>query len=93
MGRGDAAKSNKKQWLAAMGWRRRIEASITPSGLTFTEWLVLDTTEYLIKVTEDAVSQSQVSALSLDRMTISHAMTALAEKALVDRGNAMAGVA
>ena len=94
MRRGLAAESKREQWLAAMSWRRRVEAVVATSGLTFTQWLVLDATNYLIEMTEDAVSQSQVSAhLELDRMTLSHAMTALVEKGLVDRGGAMSGMA
>ena len=84
----------KARWLAANCWRRRVEACLVGRGLTFTQWLVLDATDYLIRETDDAVSQIQVANyLQLNRMTVSDAMTALSNKGLVDRGGAMNGMA
>ncbi len=51
------------EWLRMVRWRKRIEESaLAPSGLTFSQWLVLDATRALFRATEDAVSQSDVAA-------------------------------
>ncbi|HYQ31273.1 MAG TPA: hypothetical protein VER04_28765, partial [Polyangiaceae bacterium] len=63
----------KRRWLAALRWRQRVKACLAPSGLTFTEWLVLDATAALVDRTGDAVSQNDVGAsLELDAMALWH---------------------
>ncbi|HEY3255660.1 MAG TPA: MarR family transcriptional regulator, partial [Polyangiaceae bacterium] len=80
------------EWLRAVRWRKRIESALAPSGLTFTQWLVLDATRTLFRATEDAVSQGDVAAhLEMHRATVSEAMIALDRKGLVDRGCAAEG--
>jgi len=84
----------KRQWLAALRWRQRMKTCLAPSGLTFTEWLVLDATWSLVDRTGDAISQSDVAAdLEIDAMTIWHAMAVLDHRGLVSRGCSMSGKA
>jgi DNA-binding MarR family transcriptional regulator len=80
------------EWLHAVRWRKRVEAVLASSGLTFTQWLVLEATRELLRATEDAVSQGDVAAhLEMHRTTVSDAMIVLASKGLVDRGCAAEG--
>src|SRR6187431_2167654 len=84
----------KRQWLAALRWRQRMKTCLAPSGLTFTEWLVLDATWSLVDRTGDAVSQSDVATdLELDSMTLWHAMAVLDHRGFVSRGRSMSGKA
>lgn len=84
----------KRQWLAALRWRQRVKACLAPSGLTFTEWLVLDATAALVDRTGAAVSQNDVGAsLELDAMALWHAMAVLDHAGLVSRGGSMSGKA
>ena len=77
----------RARWLAAMRWRRRVEKALAQSGLTFTQWQVLDATAVLVVETGDAVSQNQVSERTqLDRNTVSQVMRTLEQKRLVSRG-------
>jgi DNA-binding MarR family transcriptional regulator len=69
-----------------------VEVVLESSGLTFTQWLVLDATRTLIRATQDAVSQGDVAAhLEMHRATVSEAMIALDRQGLVDRGPAPDG--
>src|SRR6185369_14915220 len=52
----------KAEWLSAMRWRRHIQAVCASSGLTFTQWLLLDCARQLIAETEDAVIQAEIAA-------------------------------
>ncbi len=84
----------KRQWLAALRWRRRMEVCLASPGLTFTEWLVLDATRCLVSRNGDAVNPNDVaSELELDAMTIWHAMAVLDHRGLVSRGCSMSGKA
>ena len=75
-----------------MRWQRSVENAVVESGLTFTQWLVLDATGQLIEETGDAVSQNDVARrLELDRMTISRVMRVLERKRLVSRGIDLTG--
>ena len=70
-----------------MRWQRRVARELAPLNLTLMQWLVLDTTNALITETGDAVSQQAIATrLEIDKMTVSHAMRALNNLALVDRG-------
>jgi DNA-binding MarR family transcriptional regulator len=87
-----ATELRQAEWLAAMRWRRRVEAALADLGLTFTQWLVLSATRELIVQTGDAVNQNEVAArVELDRSTTSQVMRALAKKQLVDRGGDLTG--
>ena len=80
------------EWQHAVQWRKRVEGVLVPSGLTFTQWLVLDATRELVRATEDAVSQGDVAAhLGMSRATVSDAMIALDRLGLVDRGGSFEG--
>jgi len=84
----------KRQWLSAVRWRQRVKACLAPSGISFTEWLVLDTTCSLMHRTGDAVNQNEVGkALELDGLTIWHAMAVLDHRGLMGRGCSMSGKA
>jgi DNA-binding MarR family transcriptional regulator len=77
----------KAMWLAAMRWRRVVDRELTNIDMTFTQYLVLDATDELIRETDDAVSQNAVAArIELDKMTVSQVMRTLDERGLVDRG-------
>ena len=84
---GKPAAVRRARWLSVMRWRRAVQRVLKPHRLNFTQWLVLDTTHRLIEEKGDAVSQNEVAArLEMSKMTVSHAMTALADKSLVSRG-------
>lgn len=84
----------KRQWLAALRWRRRMKTCLASSGITFTEWLVLDATWSLVSRTGDAVSQNDVALdIEVDAMTIWHAMAVLDHRGFVSRGCSMSGKA
>jgi len=88
------ARHQSLEWLHAMRWRKRVEEVLGPSGLTFTQWLVLDATRELFRATEDAVSHAAVAAhLEMHRATVSDAMIALDRRGLVDRGCSFEGPA
>jgi DNA-binding MarR family transcriptional regulator len=75
-----------------MRWRRAVEEALTGTGLTFTQWLVLDAVQELIAETDDAVIHNEVAArLELDRGTISLVMRTLERKQLVDRAPDITG--
>ncbi len=77
----------KARWLAALRWRRAVQRVLAPYQLSFTQWLVLDATQFLILAKGDAVNQNDVAAhLQMSRKTVSDAMIALANKDLVSRG-------
>ena len=76
----------KAEWLAAMRWRRQVQSICSGVGLTFTQWLLLDSTRQLIKETEDAVIQAQIAARTeLDQATICTVTQRLEAKGFVDR--------
>ncbi|HET7542714.1 MAG TPA: MarR family transcriptional regulator [Polyangiaceae bacterium] len=77
----------KAEWRRAMRWRRQIQSVCGASGLTFTQWLILDSVRDLISETGDAVIQEEIAArLELDPATICEVMQRLEAKALVSRG-------
>jgi DNA-binding MarR family transcriptional regulator len=82
----------KRQWLSAVRWRQRVRACLAPSGIGFTEWLVLDSTWSIMHRTSDAVSQNELGqALELDGLTVWHAMAVLEHRGLVSRGCSLSG--
>lgn len=89
-----ATEVRKSEWLTAMRWRRQIQRVVVGAGLTFTQWLVLDSVRRLIEETQDAVIQSEIAArLELDRATISQVIQRLEERGLVSRGEDIAYIA
>ena len=77
-----------------MRWRRQIQSVCRGSGLTFTQWLLLDSARQLIAETEDAVIQAQIAArLELDQATVSEVIQRLEEKELVSRDGDITGKA
>jgi len=84
----------KAEWLAAIRWRRQVQAICSSAGLTFTQWLLLDSTRQLIDETADAVIQAQIAArIELDQATICQVMQRLEEKGLVSRAPDLTGKA
>lgn len=82
----------KRQWLAALRWRSRIEMCLAPSGMTFTEWQVLDTTRSLVRKSGGAVGPNEVAKqLELDTMTLWHTMAVLEHRGLVSRDRSLSG--
>src|SRR4051812_38355725 len=85
--RAGPAELHKALWLAAMRWRRAVDALTDALGLTFTQWLVLDGIRELFDETEDASIQNEIAAhVELDRTTVSQVLRRLEQKGLVDRG-------
>jgi DNA-binding MarR family transcriptional regulator len=83
---GSATEVQKGRWKTAMRWRRAIDGALRGTGLTFTQWLVLDALGELIAETKEAATQSEVAArVGLDQATISLVMRTLSEKWLVSR--------
>lgn len=81
-----------ERYLEACRWRREVERRLKATGLTFTQWLVLDATSRLIRESKDAVNQNDVARRTeLDRMTVSQVMTTLAKRGHVDRDTDMVG--
>src|SRR4051812_31579185 len=92
--RSAAVDLQKNLWLAAMRWRRAVERVTSEVGLTFTQWLVLDSIRELFEETGDASVQNEIAARTeLDRSTISQVLRALESKGLVDRGIDLVGTA
>ena len=84
----------KQHWLGAQRWRQHIKACLESTGLTFDEWLVLDSTRSLVRQTGSAVSQAEVArGLELDAMTLWHVMAVLDQRGLVSRGRTLSGKA
>jgi DNA-binding MarR family transcriptional regulator len=82
----------KRQWLLALRWRQRVLACLAPLGISFTEWLVLETTWSLMHRTGDAVNQNELGKdLELDGLTVWHAMAVLEHRGLVSRGCSISG--
>jgi DNA-binding MarR family transcriptional regulator len=82
----------KAQWWRAMRWRAAVESSLAGTGLTFTQWLVLDALRDLIRESDDAVNQSEVAArVALSRANVSFVMRTLERKWLVSRGPDLTG--
>jgi DNA-binding MarR family transcriptional regulator len=76
-----------QRWRRAMRWRRRVEAELSPLGLTLAQWLVLDGLAALTRETADAVSQVQVARrLEMDKATLSGVTDVLVRRRLIDRG-------
>ena len=79
-------------WKSAARWRRAVEKALAGSGLTFTQWFVLDGLRELIVETDEAATQTEVAArVELDQGTISLVMATLDRKDLVDRGPDITG--
>jgi len=84
--------SKKHEWLSAVSWQKRVQACLAPTGISFTEWLVLDATWLLMHRTGDAVSQYELGKdLELDELTVWHAMAVLDHQGLVSRGRSLSG--
>jgi DNA-binding MarR family transcriptional regulator len=84
----------KADWLAAMRWRRRIQSVCRGPGLTFSQWLLLDSIRQLTAETGDAVIQAQIAArLELDQATVSELTQRLEAKGLLSRGVDITGKA
>jgi DNA-binding MarR family transcriptional regulator len=76
----------REQYFAAWRWRRAVERQLRGLGLTFTQWLVLEATDELVRDGGDAVNQRAIAeGAELDAMTVSQVMKTLEEKALVTR--------
>lgn len=76
----------KGEWLAAMRWRRVVEAIVSKRGLTFTQWLVLEAVDELTAELECDPIQNEIAArVELDRTTVSQVVSTLERKDLVLR--------
>ena len=82
----------KAHWKRAMRWRRAVEGALAGTGLTFTQWFVLEALRELVAETGEAATQTEVAArVELDQGTVSLVMGTLDRKHLVDRGPDMTG--
>jgi len=82
----------KRQWLSALRWRERMQICLASSGITFTQWLILDAVWSLVDRTGDAVSQNALAkAVELDPMAIWHGLAVLDHGGLVSRGRSLSG--
>ena len=69
----------------AMRFRRKANRALRRLGVSFAQWRALEATWRLIRRTDDAVSQLDVSReLDLDESSLSRLMRALSERGLVD---------
>jgi DNA-binding MarR family transcriptional regulator len=72
-----------------MRWRRRVNRALSPLGLTFTQWLLLQTMRELIDETRDAVSLMDITKRSgVDKTTVSQVMMRLFKHNLISIGPA-----
>ncbi len=79
----------RAEWRRAMRWRRAVQTVLREAGLTFTQWLVLEALDTLIRERQDAVSHTDVALhLELDRATVGAVMMLLERKSLVSHGDA-----
>ena len=56
-----ALERRRVEWLRALRWRRRVEAVLEGSGLTFRQWLVIVALAEVRRKTGDSVSQNEVA--------------------------------
>lgn len=88
----EALASAKAEWRSAMRWRRAVEEELAGIGLGFTEWLVLDSADELIRETQDAVSQNAIAARAeLEKMTVSLVARKLERRGLLSRAPSYGG--
>jgi DNA-binding MarR family transcriptional regulator len=74
-------------WREAMRWQRNLDASLVPSRLTHTQYLVLLATESVTDEARDAVTQRAIAERAgLDEVTTSRVVRLLADRGLLDRG-------
>jgi DNA-binding MarR family transcriptional regulator len=85
--RKSASDVRKLEWLKAVRWRRKVEAALAESGLTFTQWLVLEAIRELNEETDEDPIQNEIALrVELDRATVSPVIQLLGRKRLLDRG-------
>jgi DNA-binding MarR family transcriptional regulator len=85
--RNSASDIRKREWLKAVRWRRKVEAVLAPTGLTFTQWLVLEAIRELHEETgEDPIQNEVALRVELDPATVSPVIQLLGRKPLVGRG-------
>jgi DNA-binding MarR family transcriptional regulator len=76
----------KSLWLRATRWRNAVETDLADIAMTFTQWLVLDTLDELIRETGDAVNQSAIATRTqLDRTTVSQVMRSHDDRGFISR--------
>ena len=70
-----------------MRWRHKVEAALAPSGLTFTQWLVLEAIRELHEETDEDPIQNEIAMrVELDRGSISRLIQRLERDGLLNRG-------
>ena len=73
-------------WQAASRWRQLIKAELRPLDLTLAQYAVLRSLAHLRVETGGAVNQRALADdAGLDKMTVSQAAQALADRGLIDR--------
>jgi DNA-binding MarR family transcriptional regulator len=86
---GKATVMGKALWFRAMRWRREVDRELAASGLTFTQWMILEAADDLIREKKESVNQNAIAAhIELDKMTVSQVMRTLTDRGLTDRGPA-----
>jgi DNA-binding MarR family transcriptional regulator len=85
--RNSASDIRKLEWLKAVRWRRKVEAALAPTGLTFTQWFVLEAIRELHEETDEDPIQNEIAMrVELDRATVSPIIRHLGHKGLLNRG-------
>ncbi|MES1178840.1 MAG: MarR family transcriptional regulator [Myxococcales bacterium] len=77
----------KREWLRAARWRRKVESVLAQTGLTFTQWLVLEAIRELYEETgEDPIQNEIAKRVELDGASVSRLIQRLGRDGLVHRG-------
>jgi DNA-binding MarR family transcriptional regulator len=81
-----ASKLQRRQWRDARRFQARAQKALAREGVSFVEWLVLETLHEAITELDDAVSQVEVARRTgLSQRVVSYWMLQMTEYGAVDR--------
>ena len=74
-------------WRAAMRWQRAVDRSLSPVGMTHTQYLILSAARSAVDELGDAVSQRAIAThAGVDEVTASRLIRKLEARGWLDRG-------
>ncbi len=77
----------RERWRVARRFQMDVQRALSQQGVTFMEWLLLQTIEEMYEETPERVSQSALAhRTGLSRAVVSYWMREMEEYGMVDRG-------
>jgi len=77
---------HRRQWRESIEFKHRVHAALLPEGVSFVEWLILETVQEAIHETRDAVSQVEIAhRAGLSERVVSYWMLQMSEYGAIDR--------